>query len=141
MSRVSFTIYGIPVAKGRPRFSRTPYGVRAVTPEKTVVYENLVRMSYREECLGKKLEGQISARIEAYFPIPKSTSKKKREAMANKETMHTKKPDADNIAKAVLDALNGIAYDDDNQICMLFVKKYYGEEPRVEVTLREIKME
>ena len=50
----------------------------------------------------------------------------------------TQKPDADNIAKSVLDALNGLAYADDKQIVTLVVDKYYDEEPCVHVKLIEL---
>jgi Holliday junction resolvase RusA-like endonuclease len=53
------------------------------------------------------------------------------------DVMHTKKPDCDNLAKSILDALNGIAYDDDSQICSLTVHKFYGDTPRVEVHMGE----
>ena len=49
----------------------------------------------------------------------------------------TKKPDLDNIAKAVLDSLNGIAYKDDSQIVSMVVSKKYSNRPRVEITLKE----
>ena len=54
------------------------------------------------------------------------------------EILHTKKIDCDNLAKAILDSLNKIAYDDDSGISMLVVDKIYGEMPRVEITLEEI---
>jgi Holliday junction resolvase RusA-like endonuclease len=41
------------------------------------------------------------------------------------------------MAKCVLDALNNIAYDDDSQVYELSVTKEYGENPRVEITLKE----
>ena len=52
--------------------------------------------------------------------------------------LHTKKIDCDNLAKTVLDALNGIAYDDDKQICRLYVEKRYGKSPCVKVRLIEV---
>lgn len=135
MSTVTFTILGKPVSKGRPRFSTAGGYVRSYTPAKTIEYENLVRMEW-ERSGAKKLEGAISANIICYFPIPKSVSKKKREAMHG--TFYTKKPDCDNIAKIILDALNGIAYDDDSQVASLRVWKVYdAEETMVEVTLFE----
>ena len=135
MSTVTFTILGKPCGKGRPKFSRQGDYVRTYTPEKTVEYENLVRMEW-EKSGAKKLKGAISANIICYFPIPKSVSKKKREAMHG--TFYTKKPDCDNIAKIILDALNGIAYDDDSQVASLRVWKVYdAEETMVEVTLFE----
>ena len=49
----------------------------------------------------------------------------------------TKKPDLDNIAKAILDSLNGIAYKDDSQIVSLLISKKYSDRPRVEIALKE----
>lgn len=137
---MKFTVYGKPVAKGRPRFSNRGGFVRSYTPEKTINYENLVKLSFIEQVEDKKkLEGMIYAEIIAYFPIPKSTSKKNAELMRNCEIMHTKKPDCDNLAKSILDALNGIAYDDDSQVCSLLVSKFYGDVARVEIELGEIR--
>lgn len=133
MSTVTFTIVGKPCGKGRPRFSTAGGYARSYTPAKTVEYENLVRMEW-EKSGAKKLEGVISAEIYAYFPIPKSVSKKKRAALDG--AAYTKKPDCDNIAKIILDALNGIAYDDDSQVALLRVKKFYdAEETKVVVEL------
>lgn len=133
---MKFTVYGEPVAKGRPRFSTRGGIVRSYTPNKTASYENLVKLSFDTQVEDKKkLEGEIFAEIIAYFPIPKSTSKKKAELMRNGEIMHTKKCDCDNLAKSILDSLNKIAYDDDSQICSLVVKKFYSDTPRVEVNI------
>ena len=59
--------------------------------------------------------------------------------MITDEIKPTKKPDADNIAKAVCDALNGIAYKDDSQVVDLTVRKYYSKFPRVQVFISEAK--
>jgi Holliday junction resolvase RusA-like endonuclease len=70
--------------------------------------------------------------ITAFFPIPKSTSKKNRALMLEDKLLPTKKPDSDNIAKVICDALNGVAYGDDTQIVKLVVnKRYTAEEPKV----------
>ena len=137
---IRFIIHGEPVAKGRPKFSNRGGYVKAYTPQKTLNYENLIKVSYDTQVEDKtKLEGEIFAEILAFFPIPKSTSKKKSLQMDSGEIMHTKKSDCDNIAKIVLDALNNIAYDDDRQVCSLTVKKFYSTYPRVEVSLWERK--
>lgn len=82
--------------------------------------------------------GAIRATINNYFPVPKSASKRAQTAMLEGKIHHTKKSDCDNLAKSVLDALNGIAYHDDSQVSELHVTKGYAETPRVEVTLEEI---
>ena len=64
-------------------------------------------------------------RIVASFNPPKSFSKKKREAALNGEIAPMKKPDSDNIAKLVLDSLNGFAWSDDAKVTRLIVEKTF----------------
>lgn len=131
------TILGKPMSKGRPRFQRAGNFVRTYTDDKTVEYENLVRLAWMQSG-EEKLNGAIKALVLAYFPIPKSLSKKKQQELIAKP--YTKKPDCDNIAKIVLDALNGIAYDDDSQIVNLEVQKEYSSEAKVVLMLREVEV-
>lgn len=129
---LKIVIPGEPKAKARPRMS-TRTG-RAYTPQETVNYENWVKLCYQEQ--GKEyLEGEIVATINAYYGIPKSTSKKKTALMLEDEIRPTKKPDLDNIVKGVLDSLNGIAYKDDSQVVKVISEKFYSEQPRVELIL------
>lgn len=138
---VKFIIPGEPQGKARPRFARMGNYTRTYTPDETVRYENLVKMFYQHETKGIKLNGEIAAKITGVFSVPKSVNKKNRRLMLEGKILHTKKIDCDNLAKIVLDALNGIAYDDDKQICRLYVEKVYGEQPRVEVFLKEVQHE
>ena len=69
---------------------------------------------------------------------PKATSNKARERMAAGLEVPAKKPDIDNLLKAVLDALNGKAYHDDNQIVEISAKKLYSNEPRTVVFISEL---
>ncbi len=133
---VSFTIPGKPEGKGRPRFSTRGKYVQTYTPGKTAAYEELVQLMWRQ-ARSAKLTGNIWAFISAIFPIPKRTTKAQRAEMETGTVQYPHKPDADNIAKIILDALNGIAYDDDGQVTELRVSKYYGPVPRVNVTLVE----
>lgn len=134
---VRLTIPGKPVGKGRPRFRRAGNFVQTYTPEATANYETLVKWCWQERKL-PKLSGEISATIKAYFPIPKSATKKRREEMAKETVGYTSKPDTDNLAKIVLDSINGLAYDDDSQVVQLTVTKHYSEEPRCVVELEEV---
>lgn len=136
---VSFTVPGPPVGKGRPRFSEQSGRVRTYTPEETARYERAVRAAYRQSC-GDAFFARgtpVIAGIIAFFPIPKREKKAERERMRTSLVYAPKKPDCDNIAKAILDALNGIAYADDAQIAALHVSKFYDDEPRVFVKLYE----
>lgn len=117
--------------KARPRICRG----HAFTPKDTVEYEKLVRECYKQQD-GRYLEGSIKALIIAYYKIPKSYSKKRVQAIKEGLEKPTKKPDADNIGKIILDSLNGIAYKDDSQIVELRVIKRYTEvDERVEFEL------
>lgn len=131
---IEFTVFGLPKGKARPRFVRTNKGVRTYTTKSTETYQNDVLWAYMDKYRGVTLKGPIWANISAYFPIPKSTPKKKRAGMK----WYDKKPDVDNIAKSVLDALNGVAYDDDKQIVVMIIHKEYSNEARVEIKLGEI---
>lgn len=132
-------IPGVPVGKGRPKFSTHGGFPKAYTPAKTANYENLVKLAFQQSNQKPfEKDAQLRAEIKAFFPIPKSTSKKKRAEMLDFTIRHTKKCDADNLAKAILDALNGVAYYDDAQICELFVFKYYGDNPHVELSITEV---
>ena len=125
--------------KARPRFN-TKTG-RAFTTRDTIVYENLVKRCYQEQC-GKWLNGAIRIRIEVYYKIPKSYSKKRVQAIRDGLERPIKTPDIDNIEKIIYDSLNGIAYEDDKQIVDSSVKKFWTEEQeRVEFELEEINNE
>lgn len=136
---VSFTIPGEPQGKGRPRFKKVGNYTKTYTPEKTVAYENLVKLEYQAQCGVKRFAdgAMLDMRILAFYAIPKSASKKKRAKMLNDELLPTKKPDMDNIIKVIADGLNKIAYHDDAQIVHAEVSKYYSDEPRVFVEIQD----
>ena len=138
--RAKFCIHGDPQGKGRPRFSTVCGHVHTRTPDETVLYENLVKTEYRQQ-VGVKFpdDAMLDVRIFAYYPIPKSASKRKRQAMLEKKIRPTKKPDWDNVGKVICDSLNGIAYRDDAQVVDSMVREFYGEDPKVVVTIEEIK--
>ena len=137
--RAKFCIHGEPQGKGRPRFSTVCGHVKPRTPDETVLYENLVKTEYRQQS-GVRFpdDAMLDVRIFAYYSIPKSVSTKKRQAMLDKRIRPTKKPDFDNIGKVICDSLNGIAYRDDAQVVDSMVRKFYGETPKVVVTIEEI---
>lgn len=135
---IEFTVPGEPVAQGRPRFSTRGSFVKAYDPEKSKSYKayvKLVAMAAMNERSLKAFDGAIAVSIRAYVSVPKSKSKKFRENALKGLEHPTKKPDCDNIAKILLDAMTGIVYEDDKQIIRLVVEKFYDEVPRVEVTV------
>ncbi|MBY6800142.1 RusA family crossover junction endodeoxyribonuclease [Clostridium botulinum] len=133
---MKIVIDGKPMGKQRPRFNGKTG--RAYTADKTIIYENWVKLCYQQQCAGEKLTGKITANIMAYYPIPKNTSKIKKHYMLLGIERPTKKPDIDNIAKIVLDSLNNLAYRDDKQVVSCCISKWYSENPRVTVELEEV---
>lgn len=142
---VEFIIPGDPRGKARPRVVRTRDGrSMAFTPDKTIAYEELIRQRFRQQWEREDLpfpdKTPVCVKITAGFGIPKSTSKKARLAMLAGQIGPTKKPDMDNIAKIVLDALNGFAWHDDVQVLDLHISKFYTDhEPFVCVSLTPYK--
>lgn len=131
-----FEVLGEPRGKERPRSSRK--SGTFYTPRKTQEYEKLIKNSYFTRYGKEQIDGAIWARIECFYTIPKKTSKKQTALMLEGKVRPIKKPDLDNIAKVVLDSLNGTAYKDDSQVVELSIKKYYSTEGKVRITLYEL---
>ena len=110
--------------------------MQSITPEQTVLYENLIKLSYQRVAHGKMMdEGPLDVEIVAVFAPPKSASKKRKKSMLEGSIYPEVKPDIDNITKTVLDALNGLAYMDDKSVVWLSSVKAYGEEEKVMVRI------
>jgi Holliday junction resolvase RusA-like endonuclease len=122
-----------PVAKGRPKFTRMGH---AYTPKKTADYEKAIREHYQTEG-GALFDGAIEVRLEFLMPVPKSFPKKIHKQIEEGTLKHTKKPDADNLAKAILDALNEVAFTDDSHITKLTLIKKYSFNSGTIMTIKE----
>ena len=129
MRQVYFVIDSEPCGKGRPRFTKNGH---CYTPGKTTDYEQLVVDSYRAAGHARYLphSGPVVCDIKAIFAMPKNHTRGVHEC----GFPCFKRPDCDNIAKIVLDALNGIAYADDSQVSCLTVSKEWSERGFVAVT-------
>jgi Holliday junction resolvase RusA-like endonuclease len=123
---MTFKIRGNPVAQGRPKFVRRGNHVGAYDPGKSKSWKETVKWQVLEQ-KPEKLQGALIMAMVFHLPRPKSLPKKVIE--------HTKKPDLDNLVKAVKDALKGICYHDDSQIVSLRAEKVYSEITGVEITI------
>lgn len=128
-------INGNPKGKDRPRFFQKFGRVQVVTPKATHDYEEYVAQCWRNQCGYHCYQRGVplAVTVEAYFAIPKTVPHQVGDPVL-------KCPDADNIAKIILDGLNGVAYEDDASICELHVYKQYAWEPCVVVTINPIYM-
>lgn len=84
------------------------------------------------------LNGPVELTIAFFFPIPKATSKALRTQMLNRVILPAKRPDADNLAYLVTNALKQLVYDDDCQVVAEHIYKFYGNEPKVIIKVRPI---
>lgn len=136
--RKHIVVRGEPQGKGRPRFGNG----RTYTPQKTAEYEQRIKAEWAKQTKGYQFpQGTaLSLEIKAYLQPPQSASKKKQAAMLANRIRPKKKPDFDNIAKIIGDALNKTAYYDDAQIVFCAIGKYWGS-PRVEIAITEIEEE
>ena len=138
MKRIfEFKVPGVAVGKGRPKFARRGKFVQAYTPAKTASYENLVKMAASCVMTGDLIKGSVKLTALIHCAIPESWSKKKKLAANNGEIRPAVKPDIDNVIKGISDALNGIVFKDDSQICEVIGKKWYAENPCVVVIVEE----
>lgn len=125
MSKNYIKIIGEPVGKARPRFTRSG---RVYTPKATKDYEKKVAQAWKINGYGKT-DKAVSVEIAVYCSRPKSA----------KRRFPTVKPDVDNIAKIILDGLNGVAYEDDKQVVSLSIDKVYAiDYPFIEIEVKEI---
>lgn len=120
-------IEGEPIAQARPRFYRRGKHVGAYNPQETEAGKWLLMAKSQ---IKEKLTGPLDVLIVATFKRPDSHygSGKNRMILKNSAPRHcTNKKDADNLAKFVLDCLNGHAWDDDRQIVSLNVIKRWAQ--------------
>lgn len=119
---LNFTFMIKAVPKERPRFSKHGH---AYTSIKTKTFENTIEYLARTQFQGKPLEKPLRIRFEFYFKSPK------------KSILQYPRPDLDNLIKSVSDALNGVAYKDDAQICEIISFKKWCADDEIQVYIEE----
>lgn len=113
-----------PVPKQRPRLSKfTVY-----TPKKTADYEKLIAYEWKKKYKNLILKGAV--KLDLVFVFKKAKSCKK--------TLHTQRPDIDNLLKSILDGLNKVAFVDDCQVVELNSKKVFSDVDKIVITVTEL---
>ena len=145
---IVLTVPSVPVAQPRPR--ATVRGKRAgvynVTSIKTsggtrkahpiVAFKATVRRAFQATYQGAPMSGPL--RVDITFVLPR------RKALIWKtkpmpRLPHVTKPDRDNLDKAVMDALTGLAWQDDCQVCQGEIQKWIAagdEQPHVDIRIQ-----
>jgi len=129
---IRFFVYGSPVPQGRPRFARRGNFV--------TTYDHPASKSWKETVKWQAIEnkpplltGALSMKLTFRLVKPKKLPKKVKH--------HVKKPDLDNLCKAIKDALEGICYERDQQISELYLKKEYSQDgfsPGVQIEIKQL---
>ena len=131
-----FVVHGIPLAQKQTRFVRRGSFVQTYDPSR----KDKERIQWQIKPFAPEipLSQPVELTIAFFVPIPKATSKRLRLQMINRVILPDKKPDEDNLAYLVTNALKGIVYDDDRRVCVKHVYKFYGSEPRTVIRVRPI---
>ena len=138
---MKITIPGDPVAQGRPRFYRMGEHVQTVDPPKSRNWKATAQHHMRLQCakpIPAKVPVELS--IEVVFRCPVSDYRKRK---PREWRWRTKRPDLDNVIKAIKDAGNGVLWLDDNQIVEIHASKIIaaqGEPPMILLDVVEIEV-
>lgn len=123
---IIFHIPVTPVAKARPRFTKRGH---CYTLKKTSDFEEILKLFWKKH--GYKMIPSLPTKVHimCFLKRPK----------VQKTTHPITRPDLDNYAKGILDALNGHAWKDDSQVTSLLIeKRYIGsvDEPRIWISIK-----
>jgi Holliday junction resolvase RusA-like endonuclease len=134
---MKFVIAGNPIAQKRARHCKIGEFIRVYDPssndQNRIKSELLLQLDSQLICSTPIFTQETAIRVYLtfYMPIPKSVSKSKRIALWMKP--HISKPDIDNLAVIILNAMSGLIYHDDRQISQLVLKKVYHDDPRTTI--------
>lgn len=134
MNQITFEIKGTPIPLERARHGkgRTYDTARNKSAKEAVAWEGRAAMGSQ-----KPFKGPVKMRVACLFEWPKSYTKSRRQRCYG--NMKDTKPDLDNLVKLVKDALNGIFYDDDSQVCEITATKFFtSQEPCTRVMVEPL---
>jgi Holliday junction resolvase RusA-like endonuclease len=147
---IELRIPAVPVPQPRPRaqLAGNHVHIHEVTSIKKtdgsrrahpiVAFKSTVRMAFQSAYTGAPLSGPLRCDLVFVFPRPTSLIWKKRPMP---RLYHAKKPDRDNLDKSVLDALKGLAWNDDAQVAAGYIEKWIAagdEQPHVDIRIRTL---
>lgn len=134
--RIEFTVPGVPIAQPRAKATTINGRARMYTPDASVrPFKEAIRILYAEAFQGPPAEGPVTVKILAVFPRPKNMIWKTKPMP---RVPHAVRPDFDNVAKSVLDALHKQAWRDDAQVAHAIVKKVIAsgsEQPHTVIVI------
>lgn len=131
-----------PQSQLRPRAAYTRLGhIVVYDPKQTHAYKQQLRSLAQSQYTQEALTTALKVDVSFFRPVQKSISTIERERRIRGEHRPVVKADIDNYIKAVFDALNGVVWQDDKQICDLVAHKYYTDRPRIEIEVTPVNSE
>lgn len=149
MDVIEFTVRGLPVPQGSGRsFVAGGKAVHVTTSAPLLAWRGAIAAEARDAVSGGLLTGPIgvefafrpAARPASHY-LPANTRRPVRVLRLDAPVWHTGRPDVDKLARAGLDALSAVAFDDDCRVAWLLVTKRWpdeGEAPGVDVRVRRL---
>ncbi|MFA5307759.1 MAG: RusA family crossover junction endodeoxyribonuclease [Candidatus Babeliales bacterium] len=136
----TFRYDGIPKAQGRPKFFRRGNFVGAYDPKDSRQYkDNIAAQIVAQKPVLIDREKAIKIWLSFYLPRPKGHYNSKGIIKPQyASSAHTKKPDLDNMVKAVKDSLKGILWYDDSQVCFTEAEKKYSDKATVYIIVEDL---
>lgn len=124
-----------PKPKERPQHGRFSKGF---TPKSTREYEEAVKHYYERDCGLPPTDKPVMVTFMFNFAVPKSYSKKEQAKKLQGTCPYSIRPDLDNIEKAAMDALNGLAFKDDAQVVGKLSLKRFWMHNSIMITIDEM---
>lgn len=140
MTRLDFTVPGIPATKGSARAFVVAGKARITNScERAKPWASAITLAAQEAMHDRPLlTGPVVVRLEFRFPWRKCDRRKDGSIRESASRFVSVKPDVDKTSRCALDALIGVAFRDDAQICDLLATKRYGDPPGVRIVVEEV---
>lgn len=147
LKHADFWVGGAPATQGSVRAFNNPHTNRPVVvhdnPKKLKDWRADIKAGAVRCWHGAPSKLPVSIMAEFYLLRPRShygTGRNRElvKASAPARPIAKNRNDADKLARSLLDAMTGVAYEDDSQVCVLTVSKDYGPKPGVQILVREI---
>ena len=126
--KIDFFVHGVP--KAQPRVKAFVRGGHAgvYTPDSAESWKQAVRLEATTNAPESLLAHPVRVELDFFLPRPKAHLKRDGSLKANQPIWHCKKPDLDNLIKAVTDAITDTQriWLDDSQICTVSATKTYA---------------
>jgi Holliday junction resolvase RusA-like endonuclease len=121
--------YRVTVEGEIPGWQRAGHSGHHYTQDKTREIEARIKSAAKAQGADPVLTGEVWASAKVFFSIPEAWPRIKKMQAVTGKIRPAKKPDCDNQLKAILDALNGVAWKDDAQVVEAKISKFYAERP------------